>query len=97
MKQKAGQITSPLNPNSDPDHEDSIALHFPIKNAARSVGARLSGEIARRTGVLGFPPGAITLNFHGIAGQSFGAFCNKGMKIVLRGEAHDYVGMSQQN
>ena len=76
------------------ESETSLALHFPIKNAARSVGARLSGEMARRVGPAGFPEGTITLNFHGVAGQSFGAFCNRGMRLVLRGEAHDYVGKS---
>ncbi len=66
-----------------------------MQNAARSVGARLSGEIARRLGNAGLPgDGRETLNFHGVAGQSFGAFCGKGMKLVLQGEAHDYVGKS---
>lgn len=74
--------------------ENALTLHFPIKNAARSVGARLSGEIARRMAVAGFPEGSVTLHFHGVAGQSFGAFCNKGMRLILRGEAHDYVGKS---
>ncbi|KAA0155360.1 hypothetical protein FNF29_01735 [Cafeteria roenbergensis] len=66
-------------------------LHFPIANASRSVGARLAGELASRTGDAGLPPGTLTLHFHGIAGQSFGAFCHRGMRLVLRGEAHDYV------
>jgi glutamate synthase (ferredoxin) len=85
---------SPAAPDFADDEEDALVLHFPIKNAARSVGARLSGEIARRRGILGLPDNRITLNFHGVAGQSFGAFCNKGMKLVLRGEAHDYVAKS---
>ena len=75
------------------DEDDSLNLHFPIRNAARSVGVRLSGEIARRRGNAGLPgDGRITLNFHGVAGQSFGAFLSKGMKLMLRGEAHDFVG-----
>jgi hypothetical protein len=49
-----------------------------VQNSSRSVGARLSGEIARRTGMAGLPPNAITLHFHGVAGQSFGFACNKG-------------------
>jgi len=71
-----------------------MSLHFPISNAARSVGARLSGEIARRLGNDGLPggEGRIQLTFHGVAGQSFGAFNSKGVKLVLRGDAHDYVG-----
>jgi glutamate synthase domain-containing protein 3 len=82
----------PRAPGAPP--QPSLTLHFPIRNCARSVGARLSGEIARRFGLVGLPDGAIGLHFHGIAGQSFGAFCNRGMKLVLRGEAHDYVGKS---
>lgn len=51
-----------------------------LQNASRAVGARLSGEIARRTGLDGLPEGSITLHFHGVAGQSFGAFCNRGKR-----------------
>ena len=45
-------------------------------------------------GTAGFPASRVVLHFHGVAGQSFGAFCNAGMKLSLRGEAHDYVGKS---
>ena len=90
---KAGETLSPVGQGGE--EEDSLNLHFPIKNAARSVGARLSGEIARHRGNEGLPgEGRITLNFHGVAGQSFGAFLSKGMRLNLRGEAHDYVGKS---
>lgn len=90
-KLRSGQSLTPVGA----DEEESVSLHFPIKNSSRSVGARLSGEIARRRGNEGLPgEGRITLNFHGVAGQSFGAFLSKGMKLSLRGEAHDYVGKS---
>jgi len=85
----------PALPSSSPcldEQQAALKLHFPITNMARSVGARLSGEIASRFGVQGLPEGSIELNFHGVAGQSFGAFCNRGMRLILRGEAHDYVG-----
>ncbi len=86
---KAGATVPPVSAGDDA----RVYLHFPISNAARSVGARLSGEIARRLGNAGLPgDGRITLNFHGVAGQSFGAFNSKGVKLVMRGEAHDYVG-----
>jgi len=65
---------------------------FEITNRDRSVGARLSGEIARHTRAEGLPPGAIELRFRGVAGQSFGAFTNRGMTLILEGEAQDGVG-----
>jgi glutamate synthase domain-containing protein 3 len=67
---------------------------YAITNRERSVGARLSGEIARRYGGAGLPVGALELSFDGVAGQSFGAFNNRGMHLTLTGEAQDYVGKS---
>ena len=66
--------------------------HYPITNRERSVGARLSGEIARRYQVEGLPVGTLNLHFEGVAGQSFGVFNNRGMHLHLTGEAQDYVG-----
>ncbi|MBE9043073.1 glutamate synthase large subunit [Pleurocapsales cyanobacterium LEGE 10410] len=62
-----------------------------IINTDRSVGARISGEIATKYGNSGFK-GEIVLQFKGAAGQSFGAFNLPGMKLILSGEANDYVG-----
>ena len=36
----------------------------------------------------------LSINFTGVAGQSFGAFLAKGVTFNLRGEANDYVGKS---
>jgi glutamate synthase (ferredoxin) len=68
-----------------------ISRNLTIVNTDRSVGARLSGEIAARHGNKGFN-GELELNFNGAAGQSFGAFVLQGMKLHLVGEANDYVG-----
>ena len=65
---------------------------LPIRNAHRTVGAMLSGEIARRHGSGGLPDDTIHIKFHGCAGQSFGAFLAKGVTLTLEGEANDYVG-----
>ena len=65
---------------------------YPVTNRERSVGARLSGEIARRYGGEGLPPGTLTLRLTGTAGQSFGVFNNRGVTLLLEGEAQDYVG-----
>ncbi len=63
-----------------------------IRNVHRSVGAMLSGEIARRHGSKGLPEDTIQIRFTGSAGQSFGAFLVNGVSLVLEGEANDYLG-----
>lgn len=69
-----------------------IVLEHAIHNTDRTVGARLSGEIARRYGDAGLPAGTIRVALTGSAGQSFGAFCIHGVHLTLIGEANDYVG-----
>ncbi|MCA9838180.1 MAG: glutamate synthase large subunit [Trueperaceae bacterium] len=65
---------------------------YKISNRARSLGVRLSGEIARKYGAKGLPAGTVKLHFEGAAGQSFAAFNNRGMHLTLTGDAQDYVG-----
>jgi len=65
---------------------------FHITNCDRSVGARLSGEIAKRHGNQGMADAPIRLNLTGIAGQSFGVWNAGGLEMVLEGDANDYVG-----
>jgi glutamate synthase domain-containing protein 2/glutamate synthase domain-containing protein 3 len=70
----------------------SIEVKLPIRNIHRTVGAMLSGEIAKRTGSAGLPENTIHYHFNGSAGQSFGAFLVKGVTLTLEGDANDYVG-----
>ncbi len=63
-----------------------------FRNVHRTVGAMLSGRIARKHGSLGLPDDTIRIQFHGCAGQSFGAFLSTGVTLTLEGEANDYVG-----
>lgn len=65
---------------------------FEVKNVNRTIGAMLSGEIAKRYGNEGLKEDTIVYNFTGSAGQSFGAFGAKGLTLILEGEANDYVG-----
>ncbi|MFN3928168.1 MAG: glutamate synthase large subunit, partial [Thermoflexus sp.] len=65
---------------------------YRIGNTDRAVGARLAGEIARRYREAGLPEGTITMMFIGEAGQSFGAFAHRGMRLILIGAANDGVG-----
>ena len=62
-----------------------------ITNGDRAVGARLAGEVARIVGS-GAPAGRVLARFEGAAGQSFGAFLTRGLRLELVGEANDYVG-----
>ena len=63
-----------------------------VRNVNRTVGAMLSGEIARRYGHAGLPDGSISVQLTGVAGQSFAAFLAHGVTLDLVGDANDYVG-----
>jgi glutamate synthase domain-containing protein 3 len=71
---------------------EPVSHSMPIKNVDRTVGAMLAGEVARRYGRHGLPPGTIELKFQGSAGQSFGAFITNGITLELEGDGNDYVG-----
>jgi glutamate synthase (NADPH/NADH) large chain len=74
------------------EHATRVDLAMPIRNIHRTVGAMLSGEIARRRGAQGLPADTINIRFEGSAGQSFGAFLAPGVSLTLEGDANDYVG-----
>jgi glutamate synthase (NADPH/NADH) large chain len=65
---------------------------YKIKNNNRSIGARLSGEIARRHGNQGMADAPIRIRLRGTAGQSFGVWNAGGLEMYLEGDANDYVG-----
>ncbi|MDP3173410.1 MAG: glutamate synthase large subunit, partial [Phenylobacterium sp.] len=65
---------------------------YQIRNVNRTVGAMLSGQVARRYGHTGLPEDTIALRFIGQAGQSFGAFLARGVSAELIGDGNDYVG-----
>lgn len=69
-----------------------VMLEMPLKNTDLTVGAMLSGEIAKRYGAQGLKDDTITCKFIGAAGQSFGAFAMKGLTLILEGESNDYLG-----
>src|SRR3569833_2420961 len=69
-----------------------ISASIPIRNVDRSIGALVSGEIARLHGASGLPEATISVRCRGSAGQSFGAFATRGLALELEGEANDYVG-----
>ena len=72
--------------------QNATLIDLPINNVDRAVGTRLGGWIAAHFGNNGLKPGQLQFNYHGTAGQSFGAFITQGLAIKLVGEANDYVG-----
>ncbi len=72
--------------------QHSILVQHSIHNYDRAIGVSLAGEIARRYGNVGLTRGSVTAVFQGAAGQSFGAFTTPGMRLILQGEANDYIG-----
>ena len=73
------------------DRGQTSELTYPISNVMRTIGAGVSSAIVRRWGPTG-PTGVLTLKLQGSAGQSFGAFGARGLKLELTGEGNDYVG-----
>ncbi len=67
-------------------------FNFTITNCDRSIGARISGEIAKRYGNEGMSEQPVRVNFTGVAGQSFGVWNAGGLELYLDGDANDYVG-----
>ena len=74
------------------ESQEGISLDYRVNNCDRSIGARLSGEIAKRYGNLGMSETPIKLNLKGVAGQSLGVWNSGGLEIYLEGDANDYVG-----
>ncbi|MCH8989257.1 MAG: glutamate synthase large subunit [Chloroflexi bacterium] len=69
-----------------------VHIDLPIQNSNRTVGAMLSGKVAKKYGEDGLPDDTININLTGSAGQSFGAFLARGISINLMGDTNDYMG-----
>jgi glutamate synthase (NADPH/NADH) large chain len=74
------------------ENSTSGEFHYVVHNTDRAIGARLSGDVARRHGDQGMAAAPITLRLSGAAGQSLGAWNAGGVNIILDGEANDGVG-----
>jgi glutamate synthase (NADPH/NADH) large chain len=74
------------------ENKSGGTFQYVVKNNHRSIGARLSGEIAKRWGNTGMSEHPITLKLKGTAGQSFGVWNAGGLHLELEGDANDYVG-----
>ena len=72
--------------------QEPVHLEKKIINTNRTTGTMLSAEISRRYGEKGLPEDTVRIDFHGSAGQSFGAFCTNGLTFNVHGDANDYFG-----
>ena len=73
------------------DNKEKINQEFEIQNTEREVGNIISYHLYKKFGNNKLDENSIELNFKGSAGQSFGAFAIKGLKLILKGDANDYV------
>jgi glutamate synthase (NADPH/NADH) large chain len=71
---------------------ERVSFISPVRNVNRTVGAMLSGEVAKRYGHAGLPDDTIHIQLQGTAGQSACAFLAHGITVDLVGEGNDYVG-----
>ena len=96
--QEINSVPDTLDQKILPEIKDQIGKvkiidkEFIIKNTHRTVGTRISHFIYEKFGKNELDDNFLTLKFKGSAGQSFGAFGVKGLKLCLRGDANDYVG-----
>ena len=74
------------------DNGTPVHISLPVRNSNRTVGAMLSGRVARKYGEEGLPEGTINIELEGSGGQSFGAFLAPGVSIRLAGDTNDYMG-----
>src|SRR4029079_14465808 len=65
---------------------------YEVRNSNRSIGARISGEIARKWGNYGMEDAPVIVRLTGNVGQSFGVWNAGGLHMYLEGDANDYVG-----
>jgi len=69
-----------------------VKIELPISNVDQAVGTILGNEVTKAYGAEGLADSTIDIRLRGAAGQSFGAFIPKGIKLTLEGDANDYVG-----
>lgn len=74
------------------ESQTPVTGEFNIINTDRSCGTMLSNEISKKFGAEGLPKNTIDYKIKGTAGQSFGCFLAKGVKLTVEGDANDYFG-----
>ena len=72
--------------------KNKFTSKYSIKNVHRAVGTRLSHYIYKKFGNKKIDKNSFIINLIGSAGQSLGAFGIRGLKLIVTGDANDYVG-----
>ena len=96
--QEINSVPDTLDQEILPEIEDQIGKvkdiekEYIIKNTHRTVGTRISNHLYEKFRSEQLEDNFLSLKFKGSAGQSFGAFGIKGLKLILKGDANDYVG-----
>ena len=96
--QKINNVPDTLDQKIWPEIESSLDKktesknEFLIKNTNRAVGTRISHYLYKKYGNNKLHDNFLKIKFKGSAGQSFGAFGTKGLKLIVDGDANDYVG-----
>ena len=87
-----GELAEKMVVNMLPSIETGSGGEFlyPIKNSDRSIGARLSGKIARRYGNDGMTDRPVTVRLKGTAGQSFGDWGSQSQDHCCPSGWHSY-------
>ncbi len=92
------EIVDTLDQRIEPELEpffarrEKLQLSFPVKNTDRAVGARISSRIVRNFKRENLTEDHVAIRLKGSAGQSLGAFSAYGLKLIVDGDANDYVG-----
>jgi glutamate synthase (NADPH/NADH) large chain len=72
---------------------EKMQLSYAVQNTHRTVGTRISSHIVKRFGMRNdLQSNHLTVDLTGSAGQSLGAFAVPGLKLIVAGDANDYVG-----
>lgn len=74
------------------ERREKTQLTYTVQNTHRAVGTRTSSQLYRTFGAEGLPDGHLTVRLRGSAGQSLGAFGMRGLRLIVDGDANDYVG-----
>ena len=74
------------------DANKKTFFEYRIENTRRSVGTRLSHYVYKKFGNNKLVEDNINIKLIGSAGQSLGAFLTKGIRLIVEGDANDYVG-----